>query len=94
MGIIRTRVRRRSSESLGKYFLPNARANVLFFLFILGYYSRGEWVFSTVRVVALLVKLGIPPFHFWMPNCLKGLSPISIFVMLGPLKLPPFHALF
>ena len=51
-------------------------------------------IFSSFSIIPLLLKLRIPPLHFWLPNCLKNLSPLGIFIILGPLKLPPFHALF
>lgn len=63
LGIVRSS-NERSSESVGKYFLPNSRANVFFFLFVIMFYRRGERAYSFFSTIPLFLKLGIPPLHF------------------------------
>nr|NP_955667.1 NADH dehydrogenase subunit 2 [Jaculus jaculus]CAC95198.1 NADH dehydrogenase subunit 2 [Jaculus jaculus] len=102
----------RSTEAATKYFLTQATASMIFLASItLNFISPGLWSFSTssnqlclnLATLALLMKLGLAPFHFWMPEVTQGvpltaglmiltwqkLAPISILYQLTPLTSTP-----
>lgn len=82
------------AEGVAKYYLPNGFVNFMFLLGCLMYRARGLWLYALLVNVCLFVKLGLPPFHFWVPGCVKGLVTwLPIFILLGPQKLAPLHVL-
>lgn len=51
-------------EGVAKYYLPNSSSNLFFLMMVLWYKGRGQFYFAYFAMVPLLVKLGVPPFHF------------------------------
>nr|DAC76818.1 TPA_asm: NADH dehydrogenase subunit 2 [Pseudomyrmex pallidus] len=47
-----------------------------------------------IATSALFMKLGVPPFHLWMPIVSKFMPWMSIFLMLTIQKLPPMIILY
>nr|ATG71382.1 NADH dehydrogenase subunit 2 [Atelopus elegans] len=73
----------RAIEASTKYFLTQAAASALvLFSSILNAWILGEWTInasmhhipSILVSIALAMKLGIAPFHFWLPEVLQGLN--------------------
>nr|YP_010271952.1 NADH dehydrogenase subunit 2 [Myxine fernholmi]UKB88176.1 NADH dehydrogenase subunit 2 [Myxine fernholmi] len=73
----------RSLESSMKYFISQAVASSTIILASSwNYFSSGQWVISfmsdnlaiTLIILALLLKLGLAPLHFWLPEVLQGVS--------------------
>nr|YP_009473013.1 NADH dehydrogenase subunit 2 [Hyloxalus subpunctatus]ASV64499.1 NADH dehydrogenase subunit 2 [Hyloxalus subpunctatus] len=73
----------RSIEAATKYFLTQAAASALIlFSSTLNAWLSGEWAvntpmnpFSTILLsIAILTKLGVAPFHFWLPEVLQGVT--------------------
>nr|UMB51058.1 NADH dehydrogenase subunit 2 [Pipa pipa] len=73
----------RSVEASVKYFLIQAAASALIlFSSINNAWDTGEWsitnmpnpLSTTTLTIALCMKLGLAPFHFWLPEVLQGLS--------------------
>nr|YP_009732563.1 NADH dehydrogenase subunit 2 [Bufotes pseudoraddei]QHS71282.1 NADH dehydrogenase subunit 2 [Bufotes pseudoraddei] len=71
----------RAIEAATKYFLTQAAASALIlFSSILNAYTLGEWaintpthpVSATLLSIAIAMKLGVAPFHFWLPEVLQG----------------------
>uniref|UniRef100_A0AAU8HNV7 NADH-ubiquinone oxidoreductase chain 2 n=1 Tax=Rhinella tacana TaxID=2826103 RepID=A0AAU8HNV7_9NEOB len=71
----------RAIEAATKYFLIQASASALIlFSSILNAYVLGEWaintpmypISTTLLSIAIAMKLGIAPFHFWLPEVLQG----------------------
>nr|AEB39241.1 NADH dehydrogenase subunit 2 [Incilius nebulifer] len=71
----------RAIEAATKYFLTQAAASALIlFSSILNAYLMGEWaintqthpISATLLSIAIAMKLGIAPFHFWLPEVLQG----------------------
>nr|APG38391.1 NADH dehydrogenase subunit 2 [Kaloula kokacii] len=80
----------RAIEAATKYFLTQAAASALIlFSTSMNAWTLGEWdiqSFSTSTTVpitiALCMKLGLAPLHFWMPDVLQGL-PLSTGLILS-----------
>nr|UGY86863.1 NADH dehydrogenase subunit 2 [Amolops mantzorum] len=72
----------RAVEAATKYFLTQATASALvLFSSLINAWQVGEWNISAltdlpmnVLSIALMMKLGLAPLHFWMPEVLQGIS--------------------
>nr|YP_001604412.1 NADH dehydrogenase subunit 2 [Duttaphrynus melanostictus]AAT07848.1 NADH dehydrogenase subunit 2 [Duttaphrynus melanostictus] len=71
----------RAIEAATKYFFTQAAASALIlFSSTLNAYVLGEWSINTpphpasaiLLSIAIAMKLGIAPFHFWLPEVLQG----------------------
>nr|AAP72069.1 NADH dehydrogenase subunit II [Craugastor cf. fitzingeri SIUC H-06964]ACD80057.1 NADH dehydrogenase subunit II [Craugastor noblei] len=93
----------RAIEAATKYFLVQATASaMLIFACTLNAWLTGEWVITlnlentptNFLTIALMMKLGIAPFHFWMPDVLQGLTLMTGLILSTWMKLPPTILLF
>nr|AAP72061.1 NADH dehydrogenase subunit II [Craugastor bocourti] len=90
--------RPRAIEAATKYFLIQSSASALLLLaIILANFKGGEWVTNSplqgaplvLTTIALSTKLGIAPFHTWMPDILQGLTLPTGLVLATLMKLAP-----
>lgn len=69
------------SDALVLYFVVSALGRLLFLV------SCSEFVLSNILLqLAILLKLGLAPFHFWVFKVLFTLNTTSLCFFLGPLK--------
>nr|WIF19800.1 NADH dehydrogenase subunit 2 [Pelophylax epeiroticus] len=72
----------RAIEAATKYFLTQAAASALvLFSSLINAWQTGEWDVDSIShlpmnalSIALMMKLGLAPLHFWMPEVLQGIS--------------------
>nr|AGU68745.1 NADH dehydrogenase subunit 2 [Ptilinopus tannensis] len=93
----------RAIEATIKYFLVQATASaLLLFSSMSNAWATGQWDITQLThptsclllTIAIAMKLGLVPFHFWFPEVLQG-SPMTIALLLSTaLKLPPITILF
>nr|WKD83278.1 NADH dehydrogenase subunit 2 [Loris lydekkerianus lydekkerianus] len=92
----------RSTEAATKYFLTQATASmILMMAIIINMMHSGQWTMtktshpltSLMILLALAIKLGMAPFHFWMPEVTQGVSLMSGMILLTWQKLAPFSIL-
>nr|QOJ44812.1 NADH dehydrogenase subunit 2 [Allobates femoralis] len=92
----------RSIEAATKYFLTQAAASALIlFSSILNAWFTGEWTISNLTnpistillSIAISTKLGLAPFHFWMPEVLQGLTLQTGWILSTWQKLAPLSLL-
>nr|QOJ45065.1 NADH dehydrogenase subunit 2 [Allobates caeruleodactylus] len=92
----------RSIEAATKYFLTQAAASALIlFSSAINAWLTGEWAInnlmnpmSTVLLsLAISTKLGLAPFHFWMPDVLQGLTLQTGWILSTWQKLAPMAVL-
>nr|ACO05497.1 NADH dehydrogenase subunit 2 [Euproctus platycephalus] len=92
----------RATESATKYFLTQATASALvLFSTMMNAWMTGEWTImnmsnhfaTTVLTIALAIKLGIAPFHLWMPDVLQGLNLMTCLILSTWQKLAPMALL-
>nr|QOJ44902.1 NADH dehydrogenase subunit 2 [Allobates conspicuus] len=92
----------RSIEATTKYFLIQATASALIlFSSALNAWLLGEWAInnlmnplSTIFLsIAIATKLGIAPFHFWLPDVLQGLTMQTGWILSTWQKLAPMALL-
>nr|YP_002640539.1 NADH dehydrogenase subunit 2 [Hypotaenidia okinawae]BAH24062.1 NADH dehydrogenase subunit 2 [Hypotaenidia okinawae] len=92
----------RATEAAIKYFLVQAAAStLLLFSSTINAWHTGQWDISQLThptasillTVAISMKLGLVPFHFWFPEVLQGSSPITALLLSTMMKLPPISIL-
>nr|YP_009754881.1 NADH dehydrogenase subunit 2 [Plerotes anchietae]QIP52994.1 NADH dehydrogenase subunit 2 [Plerotes anchietae] len=93
----------RSMEAATKYFLTQATASMLLMLAIVtNLVYSGQWstmkalnpTTSTIMTLALAMKLGLSPFHFWVPEVTQGIKLSSGLILLTWQKLAPMLILY
>nr|ADW94698.1 NADH dehydrogenase subunit 2 [Zentrygon goldmani] len=93
----------RAIEATIKYFLVQATAStLLLFSSMSNAWATGQWDITQLThptsclllTIAIAMKLGLAPFHFWFPEVLQG-SPMTTALLLSTvMKLPPTTILF
>nr|YP_009754803.1 NADH dehydrogenase subunit 2 [Lissonycteris angolensis]QIP52877.1 NADH dehydrogenase subunit 2 [Lissonycteris angolensis] len=93
----------RSMEASTKYFLTQATASMLLMLaIVINLVYSGQWsttkplnsTVSTIMTLALAMKLGLSPFHFWVPEVTQGIKLSSGLILLTWQKLAPMSILY
>nr|UPU97611.1 NADH dehydrogenase subunit 2 [Sicista betulina] len=93
----------RSTEASTKYFLTQATASMILLMGILMNFSMsGQWYLNPhnnqlpfiMITIALLIKLGLAPFHHWVPEVTQGISLMSGMLLLTWQKLAPMSILY
>nr|QOJ45127.1 NADH dehydrogenase subunit 2 [Allobates amissibilis] len=88
----------RSIEAATKYFLTQAAASALIlFSSTLNAWILGEWALNNLMnpmsmiflSIAISIKLGLAPFHFWLPDVLQGLPLQTGWILSTWQKLAP-----
>nr|YP_009158141.1 NADH dehydrogenase subunit 2 [Dipus sagitta]AKN58253.1 NADH dehydrogenase subunit 2 [Dipus sagitta] len=101
--ILIKKINPRSTEAATKYFLTQATASMIFLASITSnFITSGLWSFNSssnqlclnLASLALLIKLGLAPFHFWMPEVTQGVSLMSGLMVLTWQKLAPMSILY
>nr|YP_008144564.1 NADH dehydrogenase subunit 2 [Glyptothorax trilineatus]AFH37656.1 NADH dehydrogenase subunit 2 [Glyptothorax trilineatus] len=89
----------RAVEATTKYFLAQAAAAAtILFASTINAWTTGEWnifclsnpVAITLITMALALKVGLAPTHFWMPPVMQGLDLTTGLIMATWQKLAPF----
>nr|URW97479.1 NADH dehydrogenase subunit 2 [Crocidura suaveolens] len=93
----------RSMEAATKYFLTQATASMILMLaIIMNLMYSGQWTItnmenytaSMLTTIALTMKLGLAPFHFWVPEVTQGVSLSSGLILLTWQKIAPLSLLY
>nr|YP_008578454.1 NADH dehydrogenase subunit 2 [Rhinophylla pumilio]CDF66070.1 ND2 [Rhinophylla pumilio] len=92
----------RSTEAATKYFLTQATASMLLMLaVVINLLYSGQWTVSNtvnptasvIITIAMAMKLGLSPFHFWVPEVTQGIPLVSGLILLTWQKLAPLSVL-
>nr|AKC99172.1 NADH dehydrogenase subunit 2 [Mus musculus helgolandicus]AKC99174.1 NADH dehydrogenase subunit 2 [Mus musculus helgolandicus]AKC99198.1 NADH dehydrogenase subunit 2 [Mus musculus helgolandicus]AKC99211.1 NADH dehydrogenase subunit 2 [Mus musculus helgolandicus]AKC99224.1 NADH dehydrogenase subunit 2 [Mus musculus helgolandicus] len=92
----------RSTEAATKYFITQATASMIILLaIVLNYKQLGTWMFQqqtnglilNMTLMALSTKLGLAPFHFWLPEVTQGISLHMGLILLTWQKIAPLSIL-
>nr|AFA46040.1 NADH dehydrogenase subunit 2 [Cercopithecus mitis heymansi] len=93
----------RSTEAATKYFLMQSTASmILMAAIIFNNLSSGHWTMtnsthqfpSLMMTTALAMKLGMAPFHFWVPEVTQGTPLIPGLLLLTWQKLAPTSIMY
>nr|QNH73656.1 NADH dehydrogenase subunit 2 [Macropygia ruficeps] len=92
----------RAIEATIKYFLVQATASaLLLFSSMTNAWTTGQWDITQLThptsclllTIAIAMKLGLVPFHFWFPEVLQGSSMTTALLLSTILKFPPITIL-
>nr|AGN90874.1 NADH dehydrogenase subunit 2 [Pternistis bicalcaratus]QXU60308.1 NADH dehydrogenase subunit 2 [Pternistis bicalcaratus] len=92
----------RAVEAAIKYFLTQSTASALvLFSSMSNAWSSGQWDITQLShptsclmlTMAISIKLGLVPFHFWFPEVLQGSSLATALLLSTLMKLPPMSLL-
>nr|AAT78079.1 NADH dehydrogenase subunit 2 [Anolis sagrei] len=101
--IISTTHHPRSTEAATKYFLTQAAASALIlFSSMINAWETGTWditqLLSTpshiLLTVALAMKLGLVPMHFWLPEVLQGSTLMTALIITTWQKIAPMTLIY
>nr|AAW72084.1 NADH dehydrogenase subunit 2 [Dibamus sp. TMT-2004a] len=93
----------RSTEAATKYFLTQAAASALIlFSSTMNAWHSGQWDITQLTyqpacitiTMALAMKLGLAPLHFWLPEVLQGASMMTAMLITTWQKLAPMALIF
>nr|YP_009354359.1 NADH dehydrogenase subunit 2 [Dicrostonyx groenlandicus]AQZ59710.1 NADH dehydrogenase subunit 2 [Dicrostonyx groenlandicus]QHI40058.1 NADH dehydrogenase subunit 2 [Dicrostonyx groenlandicus]QHI40071.1 NADH dehydrogenase subunit 2 [Dicrostonyx groenlandicus]QHI40097.1 NADH dehydrogenase subunit 2 [Dicrostonyx groenlandicus] len=93
----------RSMEAATKYFLTQATASMILLMsIIMNFKQLGLWTFQpetkdiimTTTFISLTIKLGLAPFHSWLPEVTQGIKPNVGLILLTWQKVAPLTVLF
>nr|AIG22916.1 NADH dehydrogenase subunit 2 [Antechinus swainsonii] len=93
----------RATEAATKYFLTQATASMMMmFAIICNAWSTNQWTLfqltdhwaSILMTLALSIKLGLAPFHFWVPEVTQGIPLLTGMILLTWQKIAPTTILF
>nr|QYK91811.1 NADH dehydrogenase subunit 2 [Neodon sikimensis]QYK92214.1 NADH dehydrogenase subunit 2 [Neodon sikimensis] len=92
----------RSTEAATKYFLTQATASmILLFSILMNFKQLGIWTFQpetndiimTMTFTSLAIKLGLAPFHSWLPEVTQGIKLNVGLILLTWQKIAPLSIL-
>nr|YP_010429062.1 NADH dehydrogenase subunit 2 [Hylomyscus alleni]QHB76506.1 NADH dehydrogenase subunit 2 [Hylomyscus alleni]USQ66464.1 NADH dehydrogenase subunit 2 [Hylomyscus alleni] len=92
----------RSTEAATKYFVTQATASMIILLaIILNYKQLGTWMFQQqtnylilmMTLISLSMKLGLAPFHHWLPEVTQGIELHTGLILLTWQKIAPLSIL-
>nr|AAG34981.1 NADH dehydrogenase subunit 2 [Anolis grahami] len=101
--IISTMHNPRSTEAATKYFLTQAAASAMvLFASMINAWQTGTWDIINLTyepahillTVALAMKLGLAPMHFWLPEVLQGSTLITALIIVTWQKLAPMSLIY
>lgn len=80
------------SSNIIKYFLIQTITSlVVLFLIIPFSLSMASKLIDRTFIIALFIKLGIPPYHFWLPSVIQSASWTNCFILSTVQKLAPLY---
>nr|ABW88262.1 NADH dehydrogenase subunit 2 [Anolis distichus] len=101
--IIATSHNPRSTEAATKYFLTQSAASAtILFSSMLNAWQTGTWDITQMSYapsnlllsMALAMKLGLAPLHFWLPEVLQGSTLFSALIIVTWQKLAPMSLIY
>nr|UPL66050.1 NADH dehydrogenase subunit 2 [Cyrtorhinus sp.] len=85
------------SQSMMMYFLTQSMASMMFITTFLNnnYISNlfNEEMMNFVIMMIMMMKMGMPPFHFWFPEIMNKLNWKTCFIMMTWQKMGPIYIL-
>nr|QFR15929.1 NADH dehydrogenase subunit II [Anolis doris] len=93
----------RATEAATKYFLTQAAASsLILFSSLINAWQTGTWDITQLSTtqscilltMALSMKLGLAPLHFWLPEVIQGSTMLSALIIVTWQKLAPMSLIY
>nr|QAB47122.1 NADH dehydrogenase subunit 2 [Funambulus pennantii] len=100
--ILTNKTNPRSTEAASKYFLMQATASMILMMgAIMNFMKTGQWLLnnpsthisSLMFTTALSMKMGLAPFHLWVPEVTQGTPLKSGMILLTWQKIAPISVM-
>nr|YP_002970761.1 NADH dehydrogenase subunit 2 [Valentia hoffmanni]ACJ69573.1 NADH dehydrogenase subunit 2 [Valentia hoffmanni] len=84
-----------SSESCMIYFLTQSLGSILMLIAVLSnilimvFPDMIKMLFYTLLTLSMMIKLGVPPFHFWFPEIMNKMNWINCIILMTWQKVAP-----
>nr|YP_009775984.1 NADH dehydrogenase subunit 2 [Paraahimia luodianensis]QJA16294.1 NADH dehydrogenase subunit 2 [Paraahimia luodianensis] len=78
-----------SSESMMKYFIVQSISSSILMLSLMTMIMSGDYNYSYLMTTALLIKMGVAPFHNWVLTVIEELEHYMIMIILTVNKIAP-----
>nr|UGN61563.1 NADH dehydrogenase subunit 2 [Paracyba sp.] len=78
-----------SSESMMKYFIVQSISSSMLMLGLMTMIMKGDYNYGYILTTALIMKMGVVPFHNWVLTVIEGIEFIMILIMLTINKIAP-----
>nr|BAB62786.1 NADH dehydrogenase subunit 2 [Sinanodonta woodiana] len=79
------------SEAAVKYFIPQSVGSTIFIFSAI--FTNHFYNLQILMLIAMCLKLGVAPFHFWFPPVMATLQLIPAFILLTWQKIAPILAI-
>nr|AML26590.1 NADH dehydrogenase subunit 2 [Scolytinae sp. BMNH 1274713] len=95
ISLMKTSNNKYSSESITKYFMTQTMASFILLFSIIKFTNSSEFNFdmnsitSILMSMAIFMKMGAAPLHFWLPEVASGISWNSNLILLTWQKIAP-----
>lgn len=80
-----------------KYFVIQSMGSIIFFFsiifFIKSNYSSMIFNLNELIIIAIIIKIGIPPLHFWIPQIIEFINFFNLFILSTWQKIIPSYVL-
>nr|WMH03403.1 NADH dehydrogenase subunit 2 [Cacopsylla melanoneura] len=86
-----------STESSMKYFLIQSVGSLMFLFSVsvqTTFFNESFFIYALAPPLALMLKSGIAPLHFWTPDISMKLSPLNLFLFITLQKIVPMLIMF
>lgn len=79
-----------SSSNIIKYFLIQTITSLFILFLIISYsFKISSYLINSIIAIRLIVKIGLPPYHFWLPSIMLSLNWNNCLILSTIQKLPP-----
>nr|WRY72422.1 NADH dehydrogenase subunit 2 [Farynala starica] len=78
-----------SSESMMKYFIVQSISSSMLMLGLMIMIMKGDYNYDFMLTTALLVKMGVSPFHNWVLTVIEGIELFMVLLLLTINKIAP-----
>nr|ATF28578.1 NADH dehydrogenase subunit 2 [Exitianus indicus] len=86
--------KKNSSQSMIKYFIMQSVASTMFLFSVVFMLVGDSMMNEMTTTIAMLIKLGVAPFHNWVLMVIESMEFFMMFIMLTMMKVPPISVLY
>nr|WRY72435.1 NADH dehydrogenase subunit 2 [Typhlocyba bilaminata] len=78
-----------SSEATMKYFIIQSISSAMLMLGMLIMIMKGDYNYDYILTTAILIKMGVVPFHNWVLTVAEGMEMVTMMILLTINKIAP-----
>lgn len=95
LAILQFNPQNQTSEAATKYFISQSVGSILFLCAGISFRANvNNHLFTLIIIRAIIIKLGMAPFHFWLPPVISSLAWTPLIIIMAWQKMAPILILF